>query len=60
MLPEAKEACEKAGKPEVYEKILAKYIEGRPEHEWYIKGFDPKQVEQMKTYYMERYKQEVK
>jgi len=60
MLPEAKEACEKAGKPEVYEKIIAKYIEGRPEHEWYIKGFDPKQVEMIKKYYMERYKQEVK
>lgn len=60
LLPEAKEACEKAGKPEVYEKIVKKYIEGRPEHAWYVKGFDPKQVEEMKKYYMERYKQEVK
>ena len=60
LLPAAKEACEKAGKPEVYEEIIAKYIEGRKEHEWYIKGFDPKRVEEMKAYYQERYQQEVK
>ncbi|RME32456.1 MAG: cytochrome C552 [Deltaproteobacteria bacterium] len=60
LLPEAKEACEKAGKPEVYEKIIAKYINGRPEHEWYTKGFDPKRVEQIKKYYKDRYNQDVK
>jgi len=59
LLPEAKEACERAGKPEVYEKLLAKYIDGRPEHEWFTKGFDPKRVEEMKKYYLERYNQKV-
>jgi hypothetical protein len=59
LLPEAKEAAEKAGKPEVYEAILKKYIEDRPEHEWYIKGFDPKRVERMKQYYQDRYDQKV-
>jgi len=60
LLPQAKEACEKAGKPEVYDEIIAKYIEGRKEHEWYIKGFDPKRVEEMKAYYQKRYQQDVK
>jgi hypothetical protein len=60
LLPAAEEACAKAGKPEVYEEIIAKYIEGRKEHEWYVKGFDPKRVEEMKAYYRERYQQEVK
>jgi len=60
LLPEAKEACEKAGKPEVYEQIIAEYIDGRKEHEWYTKGFDPGRVEEMKAYYRERYNQEVK
>jgi hypothetical protein len=60
LLPEAKEACEKAGKPEVYEVIIANYIDGRKEHEWYTKGFDPKKIEEMKAYYKERYNQEVK
>ncbi|RMF48078.1 MAG: cytochrome C552 [Deltaproteobacteria bacterium] len=60
LLPEAKEACEKAGKPEVYEKIVAKYIDGRPEHQWYTKGFDPKRLEQIKKYYKDRYNQDVK
>ena len=60
LLPEAKEACEKAGKPEVYEQIIAEYIDGRKEHEWYTKGFDPGKVEEMKAYYRERYNQEVK
>jgi len=60
LLPKAKEACEKAGKPEVYEKIVAKYIDGRPEHQWYTKGFDPKRIEQIKKYYKERYNQDVK
>lgn len=59
MLPEAKEACEKAGKPEVYEQIIAKYIDGRPEHEWYTKGFDPKRVKEMQKYYLDRYNQKV-
>lgn len=60
LLPEAKEACEKAGKPEVYEAIIEKYIAGRPEHEWYVKGFDPKRIEAMKTYYKERYQLDIK
>ncbi len=60
MLPEAKEACEKAGKPEVYEHIIAKYIDGRPEHQWYTRGFDPKQLDSIKKYYKDRYQQDVK
>jgi hypothetical protein len=60
LLPETREACEKAGKPEVYEEIIAKYIDGRKEHEWYTKGFDPRKVEEMKAYYKERYQQDVK
>ena len=60
LLPETKDACEKAGKPEVYEEIIAKYIDGRKEHEWYTKGFDPKKVEETKAYYKERYQQDVK
>lgn len=59
MLPEAKEACEKAGKPEVYEKIIAKYIDGRPEHEWFTKGFDPARMKEVQKYYLERYNQKV-
>ncbi len=60
LLPEAREAAEKAGKPEVYDAIIKKYIDGRPEHEWYTKGFDPKRLQEIKDYYQERYKQEVK
>ncbi len=60
LLPEAKEACEKAGKPEIYEQIVAKYIEGRPEHEWYVKGFSPQRLQEIKRYYKERYQQDVK
>ena len=59
LLPEAKEACESVGKGKVYEDIITKYIEGDPRHEWYIKGFDPKQVEAMKQYYKDRYNQKV-
>ena len=59
LLPEVEKACRVAGKPEVYDRIIAKYIEGRKEHEWYIKGFDPKRVEEMKKYYKDRYKQDV-
>jgi len=59
MLPEAREACERAGKPEVYEQIIAKYIDGRKEHEWYTKGFDKQRIEEMKKYYLERYNQKV-
>lgn len=60
LLPEAKDACEAAGKPEVYEGIIAKYIDGRPEHQWYTRGFDPKQLDSIKQYYKERYGQDVK
>jgi len=59
MMPEAKEACEKAGKPEVYEKIVTKYIDSDPRHEWFTKGFDPKKVDMIKKYYKERYDQKV-
>jgi len=59
LLPEVKEACEKAGKPELYERIVQTYIEGRPEHEWYVKGFDPKRVQEIKQYYQQRYHQQV-
>jgi len=59
MLPEAKEACEKAGKPEVFEQIMKKYIETQPEHEWFVKGFDPKRLDEIKKYYEERYHQKV-
>lgn len=59
MLPEVEEACAKAGKPELYARILKKYIEDRPEHEWFVKGFDPKRVEEIKKYYEERYHQKV-
>lgn len=59
MLPEAEEACKKAGKPEVYEEILTKYIKNDPRHEWFVNGFDPKRVEEIKNYYKERYNQNV-
>lgn len=58
-LPEVKEVCDKAGKPEVYKQIIRKYIADRPEHEWYVKGFDPKRVQQIKEYYEKRYHQQV-
>ncbi|MEW6428286.1 MAG: multiheme c-type cytochrome [Thermodesulfobacteriota bacterium] len=58
LLPEAKAACERAGKPEVYEEILARFIRNDPRHEWFVKGFDPEQVEQIRQYYQERYRQE--
>ena len=60
LLPEAREACEKAGKPELYQQIVKKYVDGRPEHEWYTKGFDPQRIKEMKKYYQERYHQEVR
>jgi len=59
LLPEAKEACDKAGKPEVYEQIMKQYIEGQPEHAWFVKGFDPKRLDEIKKYYEERYHQKV-
>jgi hypothetical protein len=59
LLPEAELACEKAGKPEIYQQIIAKYIDGRPEHQWFTRGFDPKQMEEVKKYYLERYNQKV-
>lgn len=60
LLPEAREACEEAGRPEVYEQIVATYIDGRPEHQWYTRGFDRQRLEEVKEYYRERYDQEVK
>ena len=60
LLPEAKEACEKAGKPEVYKEIINTYIAGHPEHEWYIKGFDPKRMKEIQQYYQDRFQQEVR
>ncbi len=59
LLPEAEEACIKAGKPEVYEAIIAKYIDSRPEHQWFTRGFDPKKIENIKKYYKDRYQQNV-
>lgn len=59
LLPEAEQACEKAGRPEVYRTIVEKFIDGRPEHQWFTRGFDPKRVEAMKNYYQERYQQKV-
>ncbi len=59
LLPEAKEAAEKAGKPEVYEHIIEKYINSDPRHEWFTKGFDPKRLEEIKQYYQDRYEQKV-
>jgi hypothetical protein len=59
LLPEAKEACEKAGKPEVYEKIIKDYIESDMRHEWFTKGFDPRKLEDIRKYYQDRYDQEV-
>jgi len=59
MLPEAEEACKKAGKPEVYEEILDRYIRNDPRHEWFVKGFDPKRVKAIKEYYQKRYQQKV-
>ena len=58
-LPEVKEACDQAGKPEVYRQIIKTYIAGRPEHEWFVKGFDPKRVEEIKQYYQKRYNEQV-
>ncbi len=58
-LPEAEEASKKAGKPEVYDEIIDKYIKSDPRHIWFIEGFDPKKVDAMKQYYQERYDQKV-
>lgn len=59
LLPEAREACERAKKPEVYERILATYIDSDPRHEWFTKGFDPERVKEIQKYYLERYQQKV-
>lgn len=59
LLPEAKEAAEKAGKPEVYEEIVTTFIDSEPRHGWFIKGFDPKRLEEIKGYYKERNDQKV-
>jgi len=58
-MPEVKEACEKAGKHELYEQIVKQFIDSDPRHEWFTKGFDPKKVDAMKAYYKERYNQQV-
>ncbi len=58
-LGEAKERSEAAGKPEVYQQIIDKYIAGDPRHRWFVEGFDPKKVEEMKEYYLERYRQQL-
>ena len=58
-MPEVKEACEKAGKHELYTQIIEEYINSDPRHEWFTKGFDPKKVQAMKDYYKERYNQNV-
>jgi hypothetical protein len=58
-LPAAQAACDKAGKPQVYAKIIAQYITGRPEHAWYTQGFDPNKMEAIKAYYQQRYQQKM-
>ncbi len=57
--PRRRRPATRPAKPKVYEEIVKKYIAGRPEHEWYVKGFDPKRVEEIKQYYQERYHQKV-
>jgi hypothetical protein len=59
LLPEMKEACEKAGQPKLYDEIIDKYIKSDPRHVWFIEGFDPKKVDAMKKYYKDRYNQKV-
>jgi len=58
-LPLAEEAANKAGKPEIYEGIVKKYIDSDPRHEWFTKGFDPKKIEAIKMYYKKRYNEKV-
>jgi hydroxylamine dehydrogenase len=59
LLPEAKEACDRAGKPEVYEEIVGKYINSDPRQEWFTKGFDPARLKAIREYYEQRYHQKV-
>lgn len=54
-LPAAREACEKAGQPELYTRIVKQYIEADPRHAWFTQGFDPGKVEEIRKYYQERY-----
>ena len=58
-LPTAKELSEKAGKPEVYERIVKEYLESDVRHLWYLEGFDQKKLEEIQKYYQERYQQKV-
>jgi len=58
-LTEVKEACEKAGQPELYDRIIAEYINSDPRHVWFTEGFDAKKVEAMKAYYKQRYNEKV-
>jgi hydroxylamine dehydrogenase len=58
-MPEVKEACDKAGKPEVDNEIVNKYIDSGRRHQWFTQGFDPKKVEAIKASFMERYNQKV-
>jgi len=58
-MPEVEEACEKAGKHKLYQKILDKYINSDPRHVWFTQGFDPKKVDAIKKYYKDRYDQKV-
>ncbi|MDT8395611.1 MAG: multiheme c-type cytochrome [bacterium] len=58
-LPAARRLSEEAGKPEVYEKIVKDYLESDERHEWYLKGFDAKKLEEIQKYYEERYQQKV-
>jgi two-component SAPR family response regulator len=58
-MPEVKEACEKAGKPELYDKIIKKYIDSDPRHEWFTKGFDPESLKAIRQYYKDRNNQKV-
>ncbi len=59
LLPEVKEACEKAGQPKLYDEIIAKYINSDPRHSWFTQGFNPKKLKEIKKYYQDRYNQKV-
>ncbi len=50
-LPEVKQV---AG-PELYDKLVKKYLEPDVRHEWYFKGMSKEQLEKIRKFYEERY-----
>lgn len=56
-MPEVEETCKKADQEHLYQEILDKYIKNDPHHAWFIEGFDPQKVEDLKKYYKDRYGQ---